>query len=350
MMKAVKNPVVTVVVALMLLGLAQVQAGAQEQSPPSGGTASPSHLSDQPAAAVPATSNTDATETAGNGANAAPGNTATGNTTTAGGTAADGAGTGNGIGTTDGTGAAESASVANDADLLNPALLPQDLSPAGMFMNADIVVKVVMLGLAFASVMTWTVFLVKAAELLLVRRRTLVAFGMLAEARSLASASESLTTARGPGVALLKAVEAELRLAADTSSDGLKERIASRLERVEAATSRAMTRGTGILATIGSTAPFVGLFGTVWGIMNSFIGISQAHTTNLAVVAPGIAEALLATAVGLVAAIPAVVIYNLFARLITANKAAVADTAAAVLRLVSRDFDRGAASFAKAAE
>ena len=89
-----------------------------------------------------------------------------------------------------------------------------------------------------------------------------------------------------------------------------------RLERVEAAMTRQISRGTGILATIGATAPFVGLFGTVWGIMNAFIGISESHTTNLAVVAPGIAEALLATAFGLVAAIPAVVIYNHLARVI----------------------------------
>ena len=82
-----------------------------------------------------------------------------------------------------------------------------------------------------------------------------------------------------------------------------------------------MIRGTGILATIGATAPFVGLFGTVWGIMNSFIGISKPHTTNLAVVAPGIAEALLATALGLVAAIPAVVIYNMFSRSIAGYRA-----------------------------
>ena len=72
--------------------------------------------------------------------------------------------------------------------------------------------------------------------------------------------------------------------------DGLKERIAWQLERLEMATSRKISRGTGVLATVGSTAPFVGLFGTVWGIMNSFIGISHAHTTNLAVVAPGIAR------------------------------------------------------------
>ena len=97
--------------------------------------------------------------------------------------------------------------------------------------------------------------------------------------------------------------------------------------------------GTGVLATIGSTAPFVGLFGTVWGIMNSFIGISEAQTTNLAVVAPGIAEALLATAIGLVAAIPAVVIYNFFARAITGYRLRLNETAASVERLVSRDLD-----------
>ena len=98
-------------------------------------------------------------------------------------------------------------------------------------------------------------------------------------------------------------------------------------------------RGTGILATTGSIAPFVGLFGTVWGIMNAFIGISEAHTTNLAVVAPGIAEALLATAIGLVAAIPAVVIYNIFSRSIAAYRLLLADTAAGTERLVSRDLD-----------
>jgi biopolymer transport protein ExbB len=103
-----------------------------------------------------------------------------------------------------------------------------------------------------------------------------------------------------------------------------------------------MVRGTGVLASIGATAPFVGLFGTVWGIMNSFIGISRAHTTNLAVVAPGIAEALLATALGLVAAIPAVVMYNLLARWTAGYRAQHADASAAVLRLVSRDLDRGA--------
>jgi biopolymer transport protein TolQ len=103
------------------------------------------------------------------------------------------------------------------------------------------------------------------------------------------------------------------------------------------------------LATVGSTAPFVGLFGTVWGIMNSFIGISKAHATNLAIVAPGIAEALLATAFGLAAAIPAVVIYNAFARLIAGYRAQLGDASAEVLTLVSRDLDRPAAAPAPAA-
>ena len=99
-------------------------------------------------------------------------------------------------------------------------------------------------------------------------------------------------------------------------------------------------RGTGVLATIGATAPFVGLFGTVWGIMDSFIGISKTNTTNLAVVAPGIAEALLATAMGLIAAIPAVVMYNAFARAITGYRAQLGDAAAEILRHLSRDLDR----------
>ena len=119
--------------------------------------------------------------------------------------------------------------------------------------------------------------------------------------------------------------------------DGIKERIAARFERIEAGVGRHMLRGTSILATIGATAPFVGLFGTVWGIMNSFIGISKLHTTNLAVVAPGIAEALLATAFGLAAAIPAVVIYNMFSRSIAQYRALYADVSVEIMTLVSRD-------------
>jgi len=221
--------------------------------------------------------------------------------------------------------------------------LPRDLSPWGMFMAADIVVKAVMVGLAFASVLTWTIWFAKALELMFARRRLHAAIERLSHAKSWSEANVR-TKGRDVGIAaMLRATDTELRMSADAhSASGIKERIASRLERLEAAAGRQMIRGTGILATIGATAPFVGLFGTVWGIMNSFIGISKSHTTNLAVVAPGIAEALLATALGLVAAIPAVVMYNMFSRWIAGYRALHADAAAEILRIVSRDLDRGA--------
>jgi biopolymer transport protein ExbB len=221
--------------------------------------------------------------------------------------------------------------------------LPRDLSPWGMFMNADIVVKLVMIGLAFASVLTWTIWFAKAAELMIAKKKMRAAIDALAQARSLADSMARLKGTDSGAVALMRAADTEIRMSADAPSPaGVKERIASRLERIEAAAGRQMIRGTGILATIGATAPFVGLFGTVWGIMNSFIGISKQHTTNLAVVAPGIAEALLATALGLVAAIPAVVMYNLFSRWIAGYRAQHADAAAEIMRLVSRDLDRSA--------
>ena len=227
--------------------------------------------------------------------------------------------------------------------------LPRDLSPWGMFMNADVVVKVVMVGLVIASVVTWTVWLAKTIELLKARRKLRTAVDALSAIKTVASVRQA--NIEEPVASFYAAALDELRLSdGSMDKDGLKERVASRLERVEAAFSRRISRGTGVLATIGATAPFIGLFGTVWGIMNSFIGISKSHTTNLAVVAPGIAEALLATALGLAAAIPAVVIYNLFSRQIASYRAALADVSAAVLRLVSRDLDRGLALRKTAAE
>ncbi|MEI5679977.1 tonB-system energizer ExbB [Mesorhizobium sp. CCNWLW179-1] len=221
--------------------------------------------------------------------------------------------------------------------------LPHDLSPWGMFMAADIVVKAVMIGLAFASLITWTVWLAKSLELAGAVMRARRAVATIVGARSLADASRQLNGRGGAGALLLRAAEQEVEMSSaaidHAKGDGLKERVSSRLSRIEAQAGRRMSRGTGVLATIGSTAPFVGLFGTVWGIMNAFIGISESQTTNLAVVAPGIAEALLATALGLVAAIPAVVIYNVFARSITGYRQILADASAGVERLVSRDLD-----------
>ncbi len=229
--------------------------------------------------------------------------------------------------------------------------LPHDLSPLGMFMAADWVVKAVMIGLAIASVITWTVLVVKLLELVAASRRAQAGIRRVEHAPSLPAALASVGSRRDPVSRMVRAAAGEYDRSApalDRAGDaGVKERVGSHLDRIQAAAGRRMGRGTGVLATIGSTAPFVGLFGTVWGIMNSFIGISEAQTTNLAVVAPGIAEALLATAIGLVAAIPAVVIYNVFARAITGYRLRLANAAAGVGRLVSRDLDfRGSAAVA----
>ena len=218
--------------------------------------------------------------------------------------------------------------------------MAHDLSPWGMYQNADIIVKIVMIGLAIASIITWTIWIAKGFELLGAKRRLRTEIVHLKKATTLKEASESATKKGTLANTLVHDALEEMRLSANTrEKEGIKERVAFRLERLVAACGRNMSSGTGVLATIGSTAPFVGLFGTVWGIMNSFIGIAKTQTTNLAVVAPGIAEALLATALGLVAAIPAVVIYNVFARSIAGYKAQVSDASAEVLLLVSRDLD-----------
>jgi biopolymer transport protein ExbB len=225
---------------------------------------------------------------------------------------------------------------ANDA-------LPHDLSPIGMFMAADWIVKGVMLALGFASLVTWTVWLAKTLQLLGARTRATRGLRAIVQAKSLKDALAVLESRGGVVASMARAAQHEMMLSDDAidraGADGVKERVASALGRIEVRAGRQMSKGTGVLASIGSTAPFVGLFGTVWGIMNSFIGIAETQTTNLAVVAPGIAEALLATAIGLVAAIPAVIIYNVFARSVTGYRQLVSDAAAGIERLVSRDLD-----------
>lgn len=255
---------------------------------------------------------------------------------------------------------ASNASVSNSTHAEAPVMAPQsatdipatapaassgilgehDLSPWGMFQAADFVVKGVMIGLLLASIITWTIWLAKTIELVRARSRLHRELIDLKTVRSLNQASEQALVGHSFMALLIEDAQEELRLSSPIrEKEGIKERVSFRLERLVATCGREMSKGTGVLATIGSTAPFVGLFGTVWGIMNSFIGIAKSQTTNLAVVAPGIAEALLATAIGLVAAIPAVVIYNVFARSIASYKALVADASAQVLLLVSRDLD-----------
>jgi biopolymer transport protein ExbB len=217
----------------------------------------------------------------------------------------------------------------------------RELSPWSMFLNADILVKAVMIGLVFASLVTWTIFIAKMIELAVARRKLKTALDKIADSRSLAEAQFALGAKRGVLSSFLAAAMREARLSAGISSDsGIKERAASSFGEIMRAEARRIRLGMGLLATIGATSPFVGLFGTVWGIMNSFIGISKAQTTNLAVVAPGIAEALLATAIGLVAAIPAVIIYNHFARVTKTYLELVSRASGAAGRLLSRDLDR----------
>lgn len=223
------------------------------------------------------------------------------------------------------------------------ASIPHDLSPIGMFLSADWVVKAVMMGLALASVATWTIFIVKMIEISTAKRRARAALKAVNQSGSLSELELAIKTEKGTGPLLVDAavieVQASISAIDAAGNEGLKERLNSVLSRIVSAAGRRIAFGTGPLATIGAIGPFVGLFGTVWGIMNSFIGISQAQTTNLAVVAPGIAEALLATAIGLIAAVPAVIIYNVFARLITGYRQQLVDVSSGIERLVSRDLD-----------
>ncbi|WP_183247340.1 tonB-system energizer ExbB [Bradyrhizobium sp. cir1] len=234
-----------------------------------------------------------------------------------------------------------SAPTAAKSEAVSVAPAMKELSPWVMFMSADVIVKAVMIGLAFASLMTWTVLIAKSIELSVASAKLRSALKKIAEARSLAEAQMALGAKEGILPSFLAAALREARMSAGLSSDaGIKERAASSFQEIVRAEARRIRIGMGVLATVGSTSPFVGLFGTVWGIMNSFIGISKSQTTNLAVVAPGIAEALLATAIGLVAAIPAVIIYNHFSRVTKSYLELVSRASGAAARLLSRDLDR----------
>jgi biopolymer transport protein ExbB len=220
-----------------------------------------------------------------------------------------------------------------------PATL-REVSPWSMFLSADVLVEAVMISLMFASVVSWTIFLAKWARLKLAQRQLNAALTRILPARTLSEAQLATRSKRNVIASLLAAAVQEIRLSAGSAVEsGIKERAASRFSEIVRAEARAARQGMVVLGTIGATAPFVGLFGTVWGIMNSFIGISKSQTTNLAVVAPGIAEALLATAFGLAAAIPAVIFYNQLTRTIRGYLDLVARASGAVARLVSRDLD-----------
>ncbi|OAF10008.1 biopolymer transport protein ExbB [Bradyrhizobium centrolobii] len=316
---------------------------AQQQTPPTAAAqrpaASPAPAAPQPSAVTPAVPSAVApaasTPAAPTPANSTPAAVAPGaSSTDAAAAPAGGAST---------TPAPDAAQADAGGRSLKSAIAPamKELSPWVMFMSADIIVKAVMIGLAFASLVTWTVFIAKSIELSVASAKLRSALKKVAEARSLAEAQMALGTKQGILPSFLAAALREARMSAGLSSDtGIKERAASSFAEIVRAEQRRIRIGMGVLATIGSTSPFVGLFGTVWGIMNSFIGISKSQTTNLAVVAPGIAEALLATAIGLVAAIPAVIIYNHFSRVTKSYLELVSRASGASARLLSRDLDR----------
>ena len=245
----------------------------------------------------------------------------------------------------------ESNSSANTSNKL-VAVGMHELSPWSMFVSASLIVQAIMAGLVFASLVTWTIFIAKFIELFIAKRRLQGGVHSVAGARTLGEASSTLSSDRSVMRSFVAVAVEEIRLSWGLNSDvGIKERVASSFSEITRSEARRVRFGMGMLATIGATAPFVGLFGTVWGIMNSFIGISKLQTTNLAVVAPGIAEALLATAIGLFAAIPAVMIYNHFSRVTREYLDLVGRAGGSVMRQLSRDLDRmHATSMRRAAE
>lgn len=201
---------------------------------------------------------------------------------------------------------------------MSPTTLNIHLSPWHLFLHADSVVKTIMTLLALASIATWAVIGDKLVRFRTLQRRANVWLDLLGAGRSLIKLSEQLArTPADPFARVYRAIAGEWhethRLSlqrSESGREGLKERIDRVAQIASGVEIDRLQRGLSILATVGSVAPFVGLFGTVWGIMNAFQGIAATNNTSLSVVAPGIAEALFATALGLVAAIPAVIAYN----------------------------------------
>ena len=189
------------------------------------------------------------------------------------------------------------------------------MSPIALFVQADIVVKVVMVGLLLASIWTWTIILAQWIRLRRVRRENERFEREFWKSEDIDSFYESRGKDELPSAKVLAAGVAEWRRSTagrTVDKEGTRSRLAVALHSAVAAETDKLASRLNILATVGSVAPFVGLFGTVWGIMRSFSDIAGAQNTSLAVVAPGIAEALFATALGLFAAIPAVIAYNRF--------------------------------------
>ncbi|MDR3506708.1 MAG: MotA/TolQ/ExbB proton channel family protein [Caulobacteraceae bacterium] len=233
-----------------------------------------------------------------------------------------------------------------------PASKPQSLTVTTMFMNATAVVKIVIVALALCSAFSWVLLITKLFEFGGLNRETDKFLEAFRGARSISDINRIATSEEFEGnpiadMAAAAATEVELSKQAGLAvsgefRDSTITRSSSAVQAVQASLAKRLSGGMQFLASVGSTGPFVGLFGTVYGIMNSFIGIANTNTTNLAVVAPGIAEALLATGVGLFAAIPSVVMYNYFQTRISAFGTRSEGFVAEVLNVISRQLDKGA--------
>lgn len=233
-----------------------------------------------------------------------------------------------------------------------PAKGPEKLTIPVMFGNATLVVKIVITGLALCSVFSWVLLITKLIEFAGLNKESDKFLEAFRGARSIADINRIATSEEFEGnpmadMAAAAATEVELSRQAGLQVSGEHRdttltRASSAVVAVQASLAKRLSGGMQFLASVGSTGPFVGLFGTVFGIMNSFIGIANTNTTNLAVVAPGIAEALLATGVGLFAAIPAVVMYNFFQTRISAYGTRSEGFVAENLNVISRQLDKGA--------
>lgn len=226
------------------------------------------------------------------------------------------------------------------------------LTPIVMFEQADLVVKIVMIGLLACSILSWTLLVIKLVEFGSLRRtsdRFLESFRGAKSINEMGRIAESEDFAGNPMADMAAAAAAEVELSRQAGlnitgefRDSTLMRAATAINAVQASLARRLSGGMQFLASVGANAPFIGLFGTVYGIMNSFIGIANTNTTNLAVVAPGIAQALLATGIGLFAAIPSVVFYNYFQTQITGYGSRSEGFVAELVNAISRQLDKGA--------
>ena len=226
------------------------------------------------------------------------------------------------------------------------------ITPVTMFMDAKAVVKVVMLGLLLASVFSWTLLVTKLLEFGSLNRKSDRFVEAFRGAKSIADMGRIALSDEFEGnpladMATAAASEVELSRQAGLAINGAHRdttimRAQTAVGAVQSSLSKRLSSGMQFLASVGSSGPFIGLFGTVYGIMNSFIGIAESNTTNLAVVAPGIAEALLATGIGLFAAIPAVIFYNYFQTQVSAYGTRSDGFNAELMNNISRQLDKGA--------